>query len=236
MGSILRSQLMKGMHDMNINDFKSFHFKGFLDDEEALCLFEISREASRFGPCLEIGSYCGKSSAYIGMGCKENSAILFSIDHHRGSEEQQSGQAYFDPDVVDPVTGLIDTFRIFREIINVLSLENTVVPIVSSSEVAARSWATPLSMVFIDGGHSFDAVFRDYNCWAPHLLPGGYLVIHDIFDDPTKGGQAPYCIYHMALSSGLFNEQPMIKTMGILKRVSCNQTTYPAMQKWQMLQ
>ena len=205
---------------MNINDLRAFDFKGFLADEEANFLYEISREVSKFGPCLEIGGYCGKSAAYIGTGCKENNGILFSIDHHRGSEEQQPGQAYFDPDVIDPATGLIDTFRLFRKIIVALSLEDTVVPIVSSSEVAARCWATPLSMIFIDGGHTFNAVSTDYKCWTPHLLPGGYLVIHDIFEDPAKGGQAPYFIYRMALSSGLFTELPMVNTMGILKRVS----------------
>jgi hypothetical protein len=109
-------------------------------------------------------------------------------------------------------------------------IEHTVV---ARSEVVARLWATPLSMVFIDGGHTFEAVFRDYNCWVPHLIPGGYLVIHDIFSDPEKGGQAPYCMYHMALSSGLFNELPMINTLGILKRVSCDQVTVRAKQKRQ---
>jgi predicted O-methyltransferase YrrM len=218
---------------MNINDLKFFAFKGFLLDEEALHLYELAREASKIGPCLEIGSYCGKSAAYIGMGCKENGGILFSVDHHRGSEEQQPGQAYFDSDLVDHETGRINTFNLFRKVISDLSIEDTVVPIVARSEVVARLWATPLSMVFIDGGHTFEEAFKDYNCWAPHLLPGGYLVIHDIFSDPAKGGQAPYFIYHMALSSGFFNELPMMNTMGILKRVSCNQLTDGITARWQ---
>ena len=207
---------------MNINDLKEYAFKGFLFDEEALRLYEIASEASKKGPCLEIGSYCGKSAAYMGLGCKQSGSILFSIDHHRGSEEQQPGEAYFDPDLFDHKTEVIDTFGLFRKVITDLSMEDTVVPVVARSEVVARLWATPLSMVFIDGGHTFEAVFKDYNCWVPHLIPGGYLVIHDIFSDPEKGGQAPYCMYHMALSSGLFNELPMINTLGILKRVSCD--------------
>ena len=218
---------------MNINDLKEYAFKGFLFDEEALRLYEIASEASKEGPCLEIGSYCGKSAAYMGLGCKQNGSILFSIDHHRGSEEQQPGQDYFDPELFDQETGQIDTFKIFRKVVTDLSLEDTVVPVVARSEVVARLWATPLSMVFIDGGHTFEAVFKDYNCWVPHLIPGGYLVIHDIFSDPEKGGQAPHCMYHMALSSGLFNELPMINTLGILKRVSCDQVTVRAKQKWQ---
>lgn len=218
---------------MNINDLKCYAFKGFLYDEEALRLYEIAREVSKKVPCLEIGSYCGKSTAYMGLGCKENQSILFSIDHHRGSEEQQPGEAYFDPDLLDQKTGFVDTFGLFRKVITDLSLEDTVVPIVTRSEVVARLWATPVSMVFIDGGHSFEAVFKDYNSWVSHLIPGGYLVIHDIFTNPTKGGQAPFCIYHMALSSGLFEELPMINTMGILKRTSCDQVTEQAKRKWQ---
>lgn len=216
---------------MNIHDFKSFPFKGFISDEEGLRLYEIASKASKYGPCLEIGSYCGKSAAYIGKGCQENGSILFSIDHHRGSEEQQPGQEYFDPDLFDPQTGVIDTFMSFRKVMKELSLEDTVVSIVAKSEVAARLWTTPLGMVFIDGGHTFDAVFKDYNCWTPHLLPEGFLVIHDIFSDPAKGGQAPYFIYQMALSSGLYHELPMMNSMGILKRCSCDEITHWARSK-----
>ena len=156
----------------------------------------------------------------IGLGCKENGGVLFSIDHHRGSEEQQPGEEYFDPDLLDRQTGLIDTFRLFRKVIEETSLEDTVVPIIAKSEVVARLWSMPLSLVFIDGGHSFEAAFTDYNCWVSHLIPGGFLAIHDIFPDPAKGGQAPYFVYNLARSSGLFSELPMVNTLGILKRLN----------------
>lgn len=204
---------------MDIKDAASKCFKGFLAEDEGLRLYELARQASKSGPCLEIGSYCGKSSVYIGLGCKENGSTLFSIDHHRGSEEQQPGEEYFDPDLLDKDTGLIDTFRLFRKTIEETSLEDTIVPIVARSEVVARFWKTPLSLVFIDGGHSFETVFIDYNCWVSHLIPGGFLAIHDIFPDPTKGGQAPYSVYNLALSSGLFAELPMVNTLGILRRL-----------------
>jgi len=87
--------------------------KGFLDEEEGNRLYEIAYEASRLGPCLEIGSYCGKSSIYLGTACKEKNGILFSIDHRRGSEEQQPGEEYFDPDLFDAEIGRVDTFRAF---------------------------------------------------------------------------------------------------------------------------
>ncbi|MDY6790378.1 MAG: class I SAM-dependent methyltransferase [Thermodesulfobacteriota bacterium] len=193
--------------------------KGFLDEDEGRRLYEIALEAGKLGPCLEIGSYCGKSTVYLGTACRKSGSILFSIDHHRGSEEQQPGQEYFDPELFDARIGCVDTFKNFRKTITTTNLEDTVVPIVCKSEVAARQWTTPLSLVFIDGGHTYETAFTDYNSWAGHLIPDGYLLIHDIFKDPAKGGQAPYRIYKLAIASGLFHELPMTKTLGVLKRL-----------------
>ncbi len=192
--------------------------KGFLDEEEGLFLYRAAEMAARRGPCLEIGSYCGKSAIYLGRGCKAQGGVLFSIDHHRGSEEQQPGEEYFDPLLFDQKTGRIDTFPFFRETLEKAGLEETVVPLVCSSLLAARQWATPLSLVFIDGGHSFESASADYQNWAGHLLPGGYLLIHDIFEDPEQGGQAPFRVYQLALASGNFLELPRVKTLGVLKR------------------
>ena len=192
--------------------------KGFLDPEEGQRLYDVALVASKIGPCLEIGSYCGKSTIYIGTACKENGAVLFSIDHHRGSEEQQPGQEYFDPELFDEGTGRINTLPFLLRSIEKAELQDTVVPIVCKSALAARQWATPLGLVFIDGGHSYEDAFTDYNAWAPHLVPGGYLLIHDIFEDPKKGGQAPFQVYKLALASGLFQEQPRTKTLGVLRR------------------
>jgi len=192
--------------------------KGFLDTREGGSLYQFALKASRMGPCLEIGSYCGKSTIYLGIACRENNSTLFSIDHHRGSEEQQPGEEYFDPELFDPQIGRVDTFKEFRKTLQISGLEDTVVPIVCKSAVAARQWATPLSLVFIDGGHTFEAVFTDYNAWSGHIIPNGYLLIHDIFKDPAKGGQAPYQVYQQAADSGLFHELPMVETLGVLQR------------------
>jgi predicted O-methyltransferase YrrM len=204
---------------MNLDEALLEDIKGFLDKEEGRCLYEMALAASRLGPCLEIGSYCGKSAIYLGSACRENNGILFSIDHHRGSEEQQPGEEYFDPDLFDPQSGLVDTFKEFRKMLEKAGLEDTVVPIVCRSDVAARLWATPLSLVFIDGGHSYQSVFTDYQCWTRHIIPEGYLLIHDIFIDPAQGGQAPYEVYKLARASGLFEALPMIKTLGVLQRI-----------------
>ena len=192
--------------------------KGFLDDEEGQVLYRYAYEAASHGPCLEIGSYCGKSAIYLGSACKARNSILFSIDHHTGSEEQQPGEAYFDPELFDKQTNRVDTFGAFRFTLKRAGLEDAVVPLVCQSEVAARAWATPLSLLFIDGGHSYETVLTDYHCWARHILPGGYLLIHDIFENPDDGGQAPYCVYKVALASGHFRELSMVKSLGVLRK------------------
>ena len=192
--------------------------KGFLAADEGRALYDIALRAAKLGPCLEIGSFCGKSAVYIGSACRERGVTLFSIDHHRGSEEQQPGQLYFDPEIYDEQSGEINSLPLLRNTLRVAGLEDTVIPMVTRSSVAVRNWATPLGLVFIDGGHSYETALTDYQNWSAHLVGGGFLVFHDIYFDPAKGGQAPRQVYHKALDSGDFEELPMVNTLGILKK------------------
>lgn len=192
--------------------------KGFLDEAEGLRLYELALEACSLGPCLEIGSFCGKSTIYLGMACKAKGRTLFTVDYHCGSEEQQPGQLYFDPELLNPETGMVDSFPYLRATIQRAALGDVVVLMVTTSQVAARDWATPLGMVFVDGGHAYDTVLTDYQCWHQHVIPGGFLAFHDIYLDSTKGGQAPYEVYKLALASGLFDELPMTDALGVLQR------------------
>lgn len=193
--------------------------RGFLHPDEGRRLYQLALAAAAAGPCLEVGSYCGKSTVYLGAACRERDQLLYAVDHHRGSEEHQPGEGYHDPELLDHGSGRMDSFRAFRETLARAGLEQTVVPIVAPSELAARHWLTPLALVFIDGGHSREAALTDYRCWAPRVRPGGVLAIHDLFPDPAEGGQAPYEIYRLALSSGLFAELPGTRTLGVLKRL-----------------
>lgn len=192
--------------------------KGFLATDEAEALQQLALDTASLGPALEIGSYCGKSTIYLGLACQARGNILYAVDHHRGSEEHQLGEAYHDPDLYDAGAGLMDSFREFRKNMRAAGLEDTVVPIVAPSALASRRWATPLGLVFIDGGHSREAALTDYRSWAGHVASGGILAIHDIFPNPADGGQAPYDIYQLASASGLFEALPQVNTLGILRR------------------
>lgn len=193
--------------------------KGFLSAAEGEALFGYALQACAGRPCLEIGSYCGKSTVYLGLACKQRSSVLYAVDHHRGSEEHQLGEAYHDPDLYDADERMLDSFKEFRRTLRRVELEDHVIPIVASSHVASRHWATPLGLVFIDGGHSLRSALTDYRCWAPAIVAGGILAIHDIFPDPAEGGQAPYTIWKMALASGLFDELTITGTLGFLRRI-----------------
>jgi predicted O-methyltransferase YrrM len=193
--------------------------KGFLAAEEGARLYELASAAARLGPCLEVGSYCGKSTVYLGSACREADQLLYAIDHHRGSEEHQLGEEYHDPDLFDAAAAKMDSFREFRRTLDRAGLNDHVVPIVASSTLAGRHLNVPLSLVFIDGGHSEAAARADYRTWAPKVVPGGYLAIHDIFENPEDGGQAPFNIYRLALASGLFAALPSTHTLGVLQRI-----------------
>jgi len=193
--------------------------KGFLDPREGAALYAAALDAAVRGPLLEIGSYCGKSSVYLGTACKVRGALLYAIDHHRGSEENQPGWEYHDAQLWDAQTGAMDTLPLFRDTLRRAQLEETVIPIVARSTMAARHWNIPIAMLFIDGGHTLQAALDDYHGFAPHLIAGGILAIHDVFPDPADGGQAPYEVYKLALASGRFAPLARVKSLALLTRV-----------------
>ena len=185
-----------------INLSKIEEIKGFMPNHEGEALMSWAKTFSKIGPLLEIGSFCGKSSIYLGLAAKEKNQVVFTIDHHKGSEEHQLNEEYFDPEIYDESLNSVNTFPLFLKNIRIFDLEDSVIPIVSSSASVAKGWNKNLGMVFIDGSHSLESATIDYESWGSHIKNGGALVIHDIFEDPSLGGQAPYEIYKRALNDG----------------------------------
>ncbi|MET0523403.1 MAG: class I SAM-dependent methyltransferase [Nocardioides sp.] len=194
--------------------------KGFMPDDEGLLLHRYARERLPHGPVLEVGTYCGKSAIYLGAAAREVGGTVVTVDHHRGSEENQAGWEHHDPTLVDPELGLMDTMPVFRATLARAGLEQHVVAVVGRSATVAALWNTPLSMLFIDGGHAEEHAQNDYTGWARWLVPGGLLVIHDVFADPAEGGQPPYHVFLRALDSGSFEEVEALGSMRVLRRTA----------------
>ena len=194
--------------------------KGFLDHNEGICLYNHALSSSKKGPILEIGSYCGKSTIYLATAAKEYNCSVYSIDHHTGSEENQVGWEYHDIELFDEETGKINSFPEFMRNLRKANLLDTVIPIVSDSSLVSRDWKIPLSMVFIDGGHTMEAAFNDFNNWKDKIIKGGILAIHDVFPNPDDGGRPPFEIYRKALSEKNFKEVEAVKSLRILEKLN----------------
>ncbi|MFF7947309.1 class I SAM-dependent methyltransferase [Streptomyces griseorubiginosus] len=195
--------------------------KGFMPLGEGLALYEAALEAGRLGlPLLEVGTYCGRSAILLGDAAREAGVVALTVDHHRGSEEQQPGWEYHDPETVDAELGVMDTLPAFRRTLYRAGLEEHVVALVGRSPQIAKVWGTPLGLVFVDGGHTDEHANADYEGWAPHVAEGGLLVIHDVFPEPEDEftGQAPYRIYLRALASGAFTEVSATDSLRVLRR------------------
>ncbi|MED5254437.1 MAG: class I SAM-dependent methyltransferase [Pseudomonadota bacterium] len=194
--------------------------KGFLDHDEGICLYNHALSSSKKGPILEIGSYCGKSTIYLATAAKEYNCSVYSVDHHTGSEENQVGWEYHDIELFDEETGKINSFPEFMRNLRKANLLDTVIPIVSDSSLVSRDWKIPLSMVFIDGGHTMEAAFNDFNNWKDKIIKGGILAIHDVFPNPDDGGRPPFEIYRKALSENNFKEVEAVKSLRILEKLN----------------
>jgi len=194
--------------------------RGFMPADEGLGLYWAAMGLRVKGPMLEVGSYCGKSSIYLGEAARDSRRLLFSLDHHRGSEENQKGWEWHEPDLVDPANDRIDTLPVFRRNIHDAGLEGVVVALVGGSPEIAEVWQTPLALVFIDGGHGAEPAHRDYEGWVPKIAVGGRLLIHDVFPDPADGGRPPFEIYMRAVESAAFTEVDAIGSLRVLERTA----------------
>jgi predicted O-methyltransferase YrrM len=201
--------------------------RGFMPDDEGAALMAAAERAGREAPAeahpltfVEIGAWCGKSSVYLGAAAEATGAVLLSVDHHRGSEENQPGWEYHEPDLVDAEAGRIDTLPHWRRSVSGAGLEPAVLGVVGDSPTLAARWRHPLAFCFIDGGHGEEPAWADYRGWAPHVAPGAWLAIHDVFEDPAQGGRPPYELFCHALATGEFVEDGGCGSLRVLRRVA----------------
>ena len=192
--------------------------KGFMPEDEGEFLHRVACQRLPHGPALEIGTYCGKSAIYLGAAAREVGGHVLTVDHHRGSEENQAGWEHHDSSLVDPEFDLMDTLPVFRKTIARAGLEDQVTAVIGRSTSVSTWWATPVSLLFIDGGHAEVHAQNDYTGFAHWVMNGGALVIHDVFERPEDGGQAPYNVWTRAVSSGSFEPSETVGSMRVLTR------------------
>jgi predicted O-methyltransferase YrrM len=191
------------------------------DEGDALHQAALASAASiPDAPMLEVGSYCGRSTIWLGDAAEQSGRVLFALDHHRGSDENQAGWDHHDAEVVDNRIGKMDTLPFFRAAIHDAGLEESVVALVGRSPIVASTWTTPLGFLFIDGGHGVEPARLDYEGWTPHVANGGTLAIHDVFPDPADGGRPPYeQIFLPAVESGGFELTSATGSLRVLRRI-----------------
>jgi predicted O-methyltransferase YrrM len=194
--------------------------RGFMPEDEGALLHRTALECLETGPALEIGSYCGKSAVYLGAAALATGGTVFTLDHHRGSEENQAGWEHHDPSLVDPESGRMDTLPHLRQTLERAGVEDVVVAIVGRSTTVAAHWRTPVALLFIDGGHAEEHAQADYDGFARWVQPGGALVVHDVFERPEDGGQAPFHVWQRAVASGAFTPTVTVGSMRVLVRSS----------------
>jgi len=194
--------------------------RGFMPADEGRALYEAATNYFDRGVGVEVGTYCGKSTVLLGAAAEARDSVLYTIDHHHGSEEHQPGWEFHDTSLVDEATGRFDTLPTFRHTLDAAELDDHVVAVVGKSPVVARGWRMPLQLLFIDGGHTEAAAQQDFDGWAKWVDVGGALVIHDVFPDPRDGGRPPYHIYCRAVESEEFSEVAVTGSLRVLERVS----------------
>ena len=186
--------------------------RGFLPPDEAAALHDAAT-AARPGCWLEVGTYCGRSTVHLGGAARTAGAHLVTVDHHRGSEENQPGWKWHDASLVDPHTGRLETLPSLRRTLWDAGLDQDVTAVVGSTQQVGRWWSTPLTLLFLDGNHTEPVAQHDYEVFARHLVAGGLLLVHDVFERPEDGGRPPWNVYQRALREGFLD----VSTTGSLR-------------------
>lgn len=120
--------------------------------------------------CVEIGSARGKSACHVGLALRENgSGKLWAIDPHRPTDWNDADS--------------VDTFETIRRNLRSVGLERWVEVVREDSSTVAAGWSRPIDLLFIDGDHSYDGVKADWNAFARHVRPFGFVVFHDTLWD-----------------------------------------------------
>jgi predicted O-methyltransferase YrrM len=146
---------------------------GFFSEDEGRWYARFAR-GLRGGTFVEVGSWKGRSTSFIGPVCMSNGTRLVCVDHWRGSQDMLA-ERYAATLAVE------DVEQTFRTNMRTLGIE-VVVLRESSAEAAARFESRSVDRVFLDGSHDGASVAEDLSIWSDRLRSDGVLAGHD-YDD-----------------------------------------------------
>ena len=126
------------------------------------------------GPIVEIGSLCGKSTCYLAAG---SSHTVYAIDLWETAEYQVAPRWQKLKGKTRRHKG--DIYQEYLKNIKAIGVESGIVSIKASSFDIGKTWTEPIGGLFIDGEHSYEACLNDYQNFAPYVVGGGWIAIHD---------------------------------------------------------
>jgi hypothetical protein len=125
--------------------------EGMVSFEEAALLYCLAKEVDT-GCVIEVGSYRGRSTVFLARGSMAGSSVpVFAVDPHKAFIGVLGG--VFGP---SDRTAFYETM-LKNECSEIVSLINL------SSEQFSGSWTAVISLLWIDGDHSYEGVKRDFN-------------------------------------------------------------------------
>jgi len=163
-------KLGKKMESIKIQEIKNIVGKvgGYLTDKEGELLYSLAKNCKGKGVIVEIGSYKGKSTIWLSRGSKAGNKIkVYAIDPHRGS-----------PELREKIQGKIWSYEEFKNNIEKAKVSDIIIPIITTSEEAAKYFEEPVELIFIDGNHSYDHIRLDFKLWFPKVVDCGFMAFH----------------------------------------------------------
>lgn len=149
---------------------------GWLSSHEGYFLYESAKNTTGKGEILEIGSWKGKSTICLALGSLKKQ--IFAVDPHKGEYSKGKGIGKDAP-----------TYKEFMNNLKVAGVQERVVPLIATSEDAAKKWRKPIKLLFIDGLHDYQHTKQDYDMWSPFVEENGIIAFHDAFcghDGPER--------------------------------------------------
>jgi len=197
---------------MNIENIKKIvkNVDGWLTDNEGELVYNLAKSCKGGGVIVEIGSYKGKSTIWLGNGSKDGHKIkIYAIDPHTGSSEHQNEK---------DENKKIWTFEEFNRNINNAKVNDIIVPLIKTSEDAANDFDKPVEFIFIDGAHEYEMVKLDFDLWFPKVVNGGIMAFHD-----TLGWSGPKkVVKDLVYKSKFFKDICFVDSITFAQKVKRN--------------